>query len=286
MWPSVLRVRERLAALRMALRKRLPMQTRAAWVRERAAVAAMVEHGPVLELSHGAGRYLDICRAKGLDVVGCDIPAGSFNLPYDDAQFGTVVYSSRFDALTPDDMARAVAEFARVGREIVLSVSFEENAARGLGAFYAAIEGLFIADRQIVAFLPDGTCEMLRLRAPVWGDVLHQFDWHADGHDAIGRLSRKWCERYGIAPVDVSAGEVKAEYWTNEQIAELIETMAGFPRAIGEPNRMKTKKSPRIDGGPMTVFRTQGRDALIDGRRRANKWMLRPGRYPVLLIEA
>jgi hypothetical protein len=61
--------------------------------------------------------------------------------------------------------------------------------------------------------------------------------------------------------------------------------MAKYPFPGGKPNAMITTTPPRHQNCPITVFRTQGRVAMIDGRRRANLWRKTPGLYPVLVVE-
>jgi hypothetical protein len=129
------------------------------------------------------------------------------------------------------------------------------------------------------------TLEMFLVRPPEWEDVLEQFDHHGDRHHAIGRLSRDWTDCYGIAPVDLARGVVKAEFWSADQLGELVDAMAMYPLPGGKPNAMITTTAPRHQNCPITVFRTQGRVAMIDGRRRANLWRKTPGLYPVLVVE-
>lgn len=283
------------------------------WEKEQTAVADFVTLGPVLDCPVGTGRYLSIYQEKGLPYIGLDASkdmiaealrkhpeaktllseASILALPCEDQSFGTAVCSRLMNWLYPEDMAKAVSELRRVAREIVVSIrTGEEGKPQGRGNythrlanFYRAIDGLHIEERRTISTADDGTFEMFKLRAPTWDDVLKQFEQHHDSHDAIIRLSRVWTERYGIEDVDLSKGAVKAEYWSHQQLGELIDHMAQFPRVGGQPNAMITDAKPRYTQFPATVFRTKGHTAMIDGRRRSNQWRKRPGLYPVLVVE-
>lgn len=287
------------------------------WAREQQAVQDFVTKGPVIDVPFGTGRYVDIYKAKKLGFIGVDISTdmiaealkkhpeanvlqGSvFDLPFDDGHFGTVVCSRLLNWLYPEDMARAVREIRRVGREIVVSIRTgiegkqpvdgrpRGNYTHRLDTFYAAIDGLFIAERRTISTASDGTFEMFKLRAPCWADVLAQFDQHPDSHDAIKRLSDVWVRRFDMGEVSVEPDHVtvRAQYWTHLELADLLHRMAAAPRADGLPNNMITDRPPRFTEHPLTIFRANGQCAMIDGRRQTSLWHRIPGRYPVLLID-
>lgn len=281
------------------------------WAREQAAVAEFVKHGPVLDCPVGTGRYLSIYKDKGLDYIGLDasgdmiaqarqkapaleaVRGSILDLPFENKQFGTVVCSRLLPWLYPEDMARAVAELRRVARELIVSIRIGEkghhehqgNYTHSLEDFLAACSGLMIEAKRHILSAPDGEFAMYKLRKPTWNDVRRQFDHHGDRHAAILRLIGNWVEAYGIRPVDIASCRVVSEFWRNDRINDLVETMAATPRADGTQNKMITSELPRYIDQPITVFRSQGREAMIDGRRRSNLWRKQPGMYPVLIIE-
>lgn len=281
------------------------------WAREQAAVAEFVKHGPVLDCPVGTGRYLSIYRDKGLDYTGLDasddmiaqarrkdpnlnaIRGSILALPFENKQFGTVVCSRLLPWLYPEDMARAIAELRRVARELVVSIRIGEkghhehqgNYTHSLEDFLAACSGLMIEGKRYILSAPDGEFEMYKLRKPTWNDVRRQFAHHKDGHAAIERLIGNWVEAYGIRPFDISSCRVVSEFWHSDRINQLVEAMAATPRVDGTQNKMITSEPPRYTDHPITIFRSQGREAMIDGRRRSNLWRHRTGMYPVLVIE-
>ena len=119
-------------------------------------------------------------------------------------------------------------------------------------------------------------------------------DWHhgrarasktAMGVAAIQRLTRVWIKNHGLLPFDVYTGKIVKETWSADQIGELVDEMAGIPHKSGLRNSMRTDEPPRFVEFPLVVVRSQDKEFFIDGRRRANVWRHRNGRYPVLIIE-
>ncbi|HSH29283.1 MAG TPA: class I SAM-dependent methyltransferase, partial [Thiohalobacter sp.] len=139
------------------------------WGREQAAVDKFVSQGPVLDVPVGTGRYLQIYKDKGFKFQGIDASHEMIaqahlkhadldakrgyitDLPFKDRQFGTVVCSRLLNWLYPVDMAKAVQEMRRVGKQIVTSIRLGEkghhegqaNYTHSKQDFYAAIDGLF-----------------------------------------------------------------------------------------------------------------------------------------------
>lgn len=270
-----------------------------------------MRYGPVLDVPVGTGRYLDIYKRKGLKFQGLDAsdemiaqakrkhPAlvaqrGTvLDLPFGHKQFGTVVCSRLLNWLYPVDMAKAVQEIRRVGKEVVTSIRLGEpghhegqgNYTHSHEDFFSAIDGLFIEGREWVLTAPDGEFAMYHIRKPTRNDVKRQFAWHKDRHDAIRRLAHSWCERFGVEPVDWTKGRVRAEQWHASRIKDLVYQMAAVRNVDGSENRMLTDEPPNRIEGPLTVLRTQGREAMLDGRRRSNVWMRGNGWHQVLVIE-
>lgn len=269
------------------------------WPVEQALIEEMVADGPVLDVPLGTGRYLDIYQAKGLRCVGLDISpemiaqaklrqpdldavVGTvFDLPFPDASFGTVVCSRLLNWFYPADMARAVSELKRVGRTVVVSIRTGMEGEHGnythdLSTFYRAIGGHYIEDRRLIRRVDSGDFEMFKLRLPTSQD----FHAYLKGRSAR-RLASRWTAHFGVTPVDW--GKITAEYWTHERLAKLIADMATSGMVGGVKNEILTDEPPRHNSGSLRVVRSCGRDALIDGRRRANIWMKQPGTYPVLV---
>lgn len=281
------------------------------WAREQAAVEKFVRYGPVLDVPVGTGRYLDIYRRKGLEFQGLDASdemialarkkcpdlraqrGTILDLPFGDKQFGTVVCSRLLNWLYPVDMAKAVQEIRRVGKEVVTSIRLgvpghhegQGNYTHSHEDFFSAIDGLFIEGREWVLTAPDGEFAMYHLRKPNKNDVKRQFLRHKDKHAAIQRLADNWCDRYGIDRVDWEKGRVRAEQWHASRIKELVYRMAAVPNLDGSANRMLTDDKPFHLQGPLTVLRTQGHEAMLDGRRRSNIWMKGDGWHQVLVVE-
>lgn len=66
----------------------------------------------------------------------------------------------------------------------------------------------------------------------------------------------------------------------------MVSELSAFATVDGIENEIVTEEEPRLNSGALIVLRMQdGRRALLDGRRRANKWMKQPGSYPVLVID-
>lgn len=273
------------------------------WPLEQAAIEAMVTEGPVLDAPLGTGRYIDIYKAKGLQHVGLDISPDMiaearrkhpdlnavvgtiFKTPFKDGAFSTAVCSRLLNWLEPDDMARAVAELRRVARCLVVSIrtgpeGMAGNYTHDLAKFYAAVDGLHIAERRLIRTVASGDFEMFKLRAPTMDDV---FAAHGRGAPCK-RLASRWTRHFKVAPIDWRTARVRAEFWTAQRIAAVVQAMAVAPTIDGVPNEIITDEPPRSFDGPLSVVRSEGREALIDGRRRANIWAKGVGMHPVLVV--
>jgi len=282
------------------------------WAREQAAVESFVHVGPVLDVPCGTGRYVQLYKDKGLVAQGVDASdemialaqqkhpdfvaqrGTVLDLPFPDKAFQTVVCSRLLNWLYPVDMAKAAQELRRAGREIVASIRIGDkghhkgqgNYTHSLEDWYAAIDGLMIEDYRWVLTAPDGEFGMYRLRKPRWRDVEAAFKWHKDGTGAIQRLTDNWTDCYGLRRVTARAGRLRAERWTHERLKQLVIKMARTPRIDGVENKMMTDELPKYEDGYIIVVRTQGHEAIIDGRRRANRWMDTRGFCKVLVIHA
>lgn len=276
------------------------------WANEQRAVADMVFSGPVLDCPLGTGRYAGIYREKGLEAVGLDISEdmiaeaksrypdlqvqkGSvLSLPFEAGQFESAVCIRLLDWLYPEQMAKAIAELRRVARTLIVSLRHGEEGERvnythSLTKFYEQIGGLFICDRRTTEITKDGTEEIFRLRPPEWQDAIRQFQYH--GHTPafeMYRLAAEWALPFHFTPpvLQENVVGVKAEYWTAEELGDVLDAMARHHRSYA------TKELPRFTDGPATILQTQGKSIILDGRRRINQWRKMPGRHPVLVIEA
>lgn len=281
------------------------------WGREQAAVEKFVRYGPVLDVPVGTGRYLDIYRRKGLKFQGLDASdemiaqarkkcpglvaqrGTALDLPFGHKQFGTVVCSRLLNWLYPVDMAKAVQEIRRVGKEVVTSIRLGEpghhegqgNYTHSHGDFYAAIDGLMVAGYEWVLTAPDGEFGMFHLRKPTRNDIKRQFDWHSDKHRAIQRLADSWADRYNVPRVDWMKGRIRSEQWHASRIKDLVYRMSETPNTDGTRNKMLTDEKPGRLEGPITIIRMHGREAMLDGRRRSNVWMKGDGWHQVLVID-
>lgn len=276
------------------------------WANEQRAVADMVFSGPVLDVPVGTGRYVEIYRSKGLDVVGVDISEdmlaeskrkypdldarkGSiFALPFADKTFGTVVCTRLLDWLSPIDMLRAVAELRRMANIIVVTIRHgpEEcrtNWTHDLAKFYQAISGLFICERRTTEITRDGREEIFRLRPPEWKDVVRQFQYH--GHTPEHEMDRLAGDWVGHINLRQSTAVVSSEYWSDHALGAVLDVMAA-QHDYGKPkhSRYITDLRPRYEADAVTILYDKGRHVILDGRRRINQWRKMPGRYPVLVV--
>lgn len=278
------------------------------WQREQNAVDDFVKRGPLLDVPCGTGRYFGTYQRKGIrDVTGMDISKDMLDIANKHAneftrllsgsiftldkvftrhEFNTVVCSRMLNWFYAEDMHKAVSQLRHVARELVVSIRTgtpgrqpnNGNYTHRMRDWLEAIEGLYIADKRHILSAPDGDFYFYLLRAPVWLDVVDRFEWHRDGAAAIKRLSDAWADAMGIAHIrDFSLARVTCENYDAERIGKLIDDLAAIPRADGTANRMITNEQPMHDSGPLVVVRTQGREFMIDGRRRANLWRNRSG---------
>lgn len=278
------------------------------WEKEHEAIREFVTIGKVLDVPVGTGRFVPIYREKGLRCVGIDISPGMiaeakrkylllearvgsiFDLPFEDISFGTAVCSRLLNWFYPKDMARAIAELRRVAHSIVLSIRTGSEGEHGnythdLAKVYESFDGLFIAGRKTIGIVPSGTFEMFKLRPPTIADALAQFGVFPDGYNTGLRIAGRWTDHFGVAPLNWKEAKVAAEYWTDEQVGELILDMALLPEIGGLRLEMITDEPPYSMDGPLTVLRlSDGHQTMLDGRRRANRMMTVPGRYPVLVV--
>lgn len=268
-------------------------QTSPRWANEMRAVADLVTAGPVLDVPLGTGRFIPTYRARGLDFTGLDISSdmlatterthgyrglmGSvLQLPFPDRSYTTAVCIRLLDWLSPVEMPIAVSELRRVARNLVLTVrhgteGVSVNYTHGLANFYAAIQGLFIAERRTTEITRHGHEEVFSLRPAIWQDALDQFRWH-DGnpHAEMQRLA-------GME-IDCTGSTITAEHWTHEEVGRVLTAVGGLPHVYA------SHPEPRYCGTAAVVLIAGGKPIILDGLRRFNMWQDKPGRHPVLVI--
>jgi len=265
------------------------------WQIEQQAVTDFVEHGPVLDIPFGTGRYVPIYRSKGLEFFGVDLSpdmlevaqmthgnvpcsAGSiFDQPCVDGVYATAVCTRLLDWLKPSDMVDAIRELRRVARTLIVTLRHGEpgvsiNYTHDLDLFYEAIYGLFIADRRTTEISKHGHEEIFKLRPPCWADVEAQFLWH-DGPAAAE------IERITGVRIDANSAKLTAHHWTAEECGTALDDFGGLHSSY------ENRPAPRYDGAAVTIVKHDGRCHVPDGMRRLHRWRQTEGRYPVLLIE-
>jgi SAM-dependent methyltransferase len=276
------------------------------WEAEQEAVLGFVTSGPVLDVPVGTGRYLPIYHGYGMECVGVDISPDMleqakqkgtdarlligdiFNLPFKDGEFSAAVCSRFLNWCNPDEMARAIKELRRVARTLIVSIRTGKEGVAGnythdLAKFYEAIEGLHIRDRRVISRVESGLFEMFKLTPPDLYTVMAQFG-ELGGKNWLPKKAQDWTRHFGLPDINWDRVEIFSEYWTHEDLRALLLEMAEIPKINGVPNEIITSDPPRRLSGPLTVLRTDGREVMLDGRRRANLWMNTPGRYPVLVV--
>lgn len=281
--------------------------------KEQVAIEQLVIDGPVLDVPFGTGYFAHIYEKKKLEYVGVDKSgdmlieafrkhkdAKAFlgdikKLPFEDGQFETAVCIRMFHWLYPPDMILAIKELRRVARQLVIHIRHGQEGVHSsittythdLTKLYEAIDGLYVSDRVVISNNDAGITEIMKIREPTFDDVRLQFKWHNGGDsDAnINKLSKIWTSRYGIKPIDISKGKVKAVYWTGKQLGDLLRFMTKYPPYENVKTGMITQLKPRHTNFPVTIFHSQGYYGFLDGRRRSNQWMHMKGKFPVLLVE-
>lgn len=277
------------------------------WKAEHAAVERFVMEGPVLDVPFGTGRFVPIYRAKELAFTGIDISAdmlaiarqkfpdanpkmGSiFDLACDDGSFATVV-CVRFLEWLPLDHARPVLDrLRRIADTLIVTMTHgvegqPEAYTYDFGKFLRALDGLRIEDRRVTASVRGMTSEVLKLRPARWDDVLSQLRFHQPvgrPADHLQRIVDKHCEICGVQSTAVSKEtmSVRAEYWESERIGQVLRDL--WQRSA---RFMPDKNVPRRMDKPITLLEHAGVTLIVDGLRRASRWMAMPGPHPVLVI--
>lgn len=265
----------------------------ARWAKERQAVSDLVTLEPVLDVPLGTGRYIPLYRSKRLDFIGLDISpdmlavtrerygysgelGNILSLPYEAGSFGTAVCTRLLDWLCPDDMVKALTELRRVAQSLLFTVRHGDegisiNYTHDLTRVYAALDGFFIADRRTTEITRHGHEEIIYARAPIWRDVLAQFQWH--GPDRFAEM-----ERIAGHTIDKGLTTISAEYWTAEQAGAALDDMGGLsPKYVDCPE-------PRFFDGTAVVLVRGGKQNILDGQRRLNAMRGAKGRHPVLVL--
>lgn len=276
---------------------------KAKWREELAAVERFVTDGPVLDVPFGTGRFVPIYQAKGLAFTGVDISGdmigiarrkfpgvnvslgSAFDLKFADGEFGTVV-CVRFLEWLPLDRAKALLDrLRRLAQTIVVTITHgiegrPEAYTYDFGKFLNAIDGMLIEDRHVTARVRDMISEAFKLRPARWDDVLDQFRFdHGDDAAAnVQRISDKHAAFFDLDSIAVNERSVtvRAEYWSAGKIDVCVHALAS--------HRFVTDAAPRQVDRPLTVIERDGIALIIDGRKRANRWMREKGPHPVLVI--
>jgi SAM-dependent methyltransferase len=277
---------------------------------ERAAVDEFVTEGPALDVACGTGAFFDLYQKKGLAFSGVDISGdmlaqarakfpeadlrqGSvFALDVPDGAFKMAVAVRLLEWLPDEDKALALAELRRVAHTLVVTVWFGPFKSGKLSVctqdeFYALLDGILIDARRVTAENGGNRQEMLRLRPATWADAVKglKFDY-AEPHK-IELRAHKFGAVFGLDPLPVNeqTTKVRAEYWTHEEIGSaLLEMARRWDHTRPEKHRFIHDKQPRRIDLPATIYEQDGVRLIIDGRHRANQWMKRPGRYPVIVV--
>lgn len=273
------------------------------WHNEIAAVRDFIEQGPVLDVPFGTGRFVPIYRDKGLSFIGVDISedmlahargkfqgidarhGSAFDLQFVDNSFATAI-CVRFLEWLPLDQAKVVLDRLRaLAHTLIVTITHgnegqPEAYTYDFNKFLDAIEGLLIEKRQVTAHVRDMISEAFKLRPARWSDVLQQFryDYPNDAEAQIQRIADKHAAFFDLPPIPINAETVtvRAEYWNGPKLAQAVEAL--------KDHRFITSEPPRNTEEPITVIVRDGRELIIDGRKRANIWMQQFWKHPVLVI--
>lgn len=267
------------------------------WAAENAAVDALLERGPVLDVPIGTGRYIPIYQSKGLDFVGMDISPDMISeakkradfeahigsvtdLPFERRQFASVVCTRLMNWLCQSDMRKAVSELHRAAGEVIVGIRFGPGPQRmydhSKSSFLDALGGAWLTDSIQVG---PNDYYIFKSRFPTWADVDAQFQWQPKGAQLI---ADNWCERIGADSVDLPILPVRCEYLTGESIWQCAERTAGLSDIMRGD---RIKGAPRVENAPITALDIAGHRILLDGRHRAKKWRNSKARYPVFVID-
>lgn len=271
------------------------------WKAEQAAVNRFLTDGPVLDVPFGTGRFVPIYRARGFEFTGIDLSSdmlaiarrkypgvnakigSAFDL--DDSKFATAVCVRFLEWLPLDQASVVINRLRRIAPTLILTITHgiegePEAFTYDFDKFLGVIDGLMIEDRHVTAHVRDMVSEIFKLRPARWSDVVAQFrhDYADDAERHIQRLADKHAEFFKLPPLPIREDtvSVRAEYWDAEKIGSVVSSLS--------EHRFLTEEPPRYRGVPLTVIQRDGIDLIIDGRKRANLWMLEPGKHPVLVI--
>jgi hypothetical protein len=223
---------------------------------------------------------------RGLNLLGLKSRVGSaFDLTFKDGEFATVV-CVRFLEWMPVERAKGLLDRLRkIARTLIVTITHgvegrPEAFTYDFGKFLGAIDGLMIEDRSVTAHVRDMISEMFKLRPAQWLDVVAQFahDHAAAPEKNIQRLADKHAAFFLFSPIPIRADTVtvRAEYWSGEKLTAAVVALADHGFAVDTP--------PRRDDLPLTVIERDGIALIIDGRKRANRWMKDKGPHPVLVL--
>ncbi len=274
------------------------------WRKEQAAVAELLTDGDVLDIPFGTGRFVPIYRAKEIGFLGIDISGDMLakalekypgvNVRLGDIfALGAIANSAfatavcvRFLEWLPLDQAKIVIDHLRpIARTLIVSITHgtegePEAFTYDYGKFLYAIDGLLIEGRRVTAHVRDMISEIFKLRPATFDDVFEQFrhDHPDDPGGNVQRIADKFAGFFCISriPVRSDTMKVRAEYWSGDKLGAAVATLA--------EHRFLMEQFPRRSDRPLTVIERDGLALIIDGRKRANRWMREPGPHPVLVI--
>jgi hypothetical protein len=110
-----------------------------------------------------------------------------------------------------------------------------------------------------------------------WKLVEDQFRDRPKG--TIQKLANIWAKRMGVKSLEMDDRRtVKEEYWSHDRLYQLLKSMQPH-----EPE-MFTKRKPRNVTRPLIIVKSEDVYFMIDGRRRSNVFIKKPGKYRVLVI--
>lgn len=273
------------------------------WKCEQTAVERFLTEGPVLDVPFGTGRFVPVYRNKALQFTGVDLSTdmlsiarrkypgvnaqigSAFDLRFGDNEFATAVCVRFLEWLPLDRAAVVLNRLRRIARTLIVTITHgvegePEAFTYDFDKFLCVIDGLLIEDRQVTAHVRDMVSEAFKLRPARWSDVVAQFrhDYAENAESHIQRIADKHAGFFRLPPLPIREDTVtvRAEWWNAEKIRLVMAKLAG--------HRFVTEEPPRHRDAPITVVARDGIELIIDGRKRANIWMLEPRRHPVLVI--
>jgi hypothetical protein len=269
------------------------------WAAENSLIETLLEHGPVLDVPFGTGRYVPIYQQKELAYLGVDIShemlaqakskypdatcrhGSIFNLP---TGFQTAVCTRILNWLYPEQLRLAMEQLGHAAETLIFSARTGTDGDRRATATYThstntlkQLIGGRLWEQHRIGSLKHGVYIMVKARKPIWQDIAAAFIDRPSG--MLDKLAGHWSARIQVAKPQLKPGiPLTVEWWTHTALATYIDDIAKI-----DPAMVVTRK-PRRDTGPLIAFKRDQRYALLDGRYRANLWRNKPGLYPVIVM--